>query len=170
MNATTERTWINADHDGHPYRLRAAWHRMESPIEIHAPNGLEPVPTGWTVADIPDGPEEIGARAIAMLVRESDVAYPADNDTDEAPSPANRFPVTAAACTVARIARRAGLERVANWIVRAEWDRLDHTIAPEIGWYDLAARCPWAFKDARGYRDRIGRLIQPTSQPGRGQG
>lgn len=84
------------------------------------------------------------------------------NDTDEAPSPANRFPFTAAACTVARIAMRAGLERVANWIVRAEWDRLDHTIAPEIGWYDLAARCPWAFKDARGYRDRIGRLIQPT--------
>jgi len=70
----TERTWINVYHEGHPYRLRAAWHRMESPIEIHAPNGLEPVPTGLSVADIPDGPEEIGTRAIAMLAQEGDIA------------------------------------------------------------------------------------------------
>jgi hypothetical protein len=71
---TTDRTWINVYHEGHPYRLQAAWHRMESPIDIHAPNGLEPVPTGWSVADIPDGPEEIGTRAIAMLAQEGDIA------------------------------------------------------------------------------------------------
>jgi hypothetical protein len=157
-----ERTWINTEHDGQQYRLRAAWHRMESPIEIQSPDGFEPVPSGWIVGDIPEGEDDIGTRAIGFMARESDRIYPEWGHDDEAPSPANRNRITAMACTVARLARWAGLESIANRIVRAEWERLDHTQEPEAGWYDLAARCPWAFEDARGYRNRIGRLIQPT--------
>jgi hypothetical protein len=157
-----ERTWINTEHDGLPYRLRAAWHRLESHIEIQSPDGLEPVPSGWIVGDIPDGEQGIGTRAIEFMARESDRIYPEQGEDDEAPSPANRNRITALACTVARLARWAGLESIANRIVRAEWERLDYTMEPEAGWYDLAARCPWAFEDARGYRNRIARLIQPT--------